>query len=309
MILITETNVPHADNLSYFGDGANEAQMVYNFALPPLVMHTLHTGNAEILSRWASTIKLPSRRTTFFNFLASHDGVGLNPANGILSPEQIAALVGRTQAHGGFVSYKNNPDGSSSPYELNINYFDALSNPSGSEPLDLQVDRFMASQAIMLSIVGVPGIYFQSLFGSRGWPEGVQQTGHNRTINRQKFTRVELETQLAASGSIRQRVFTRYTYLLRIRATQPAFDPFGEMTVLDSVPQVFALLRTAASGKSVLCIQNVTAQLQRIPLQLLTEFEQNSHRLFDLVSGELVDLNNPVSLLPYQTCWLTQEAE
>jgi glucosylglycerate phosphorylase len=200
VMLITETNVPHQENLSYFGDGANEAQMVYNFALPPLVLHTFHTGSALALSQWASSLALPSNsggppsksgglpssQVTFFNFLASHDGVGLNPVRGILNEAELNNLVGLTLEHGGFVSYKNNPDGTTSPYELNINYFDALSDPAGGEPLALQAERFLASQAIMLSIVGVPGIYFHSLFGSRGWREGAIQSGQNRTINRQK---------------------------------------------------------------------------------------------------------------------------
>jgi glycosidase len=136
--LITETNVPHADNISYFGDGTNEAQLIYNFALPPLTLHTFHTGDAQVLSNWAKTLTLPSDKTTFFNFLASHDGIGLNPARGILSNEEIKTLVNKTLEHGGLISYKHNADGSQSPYEMNINYFDALSNPNGNEPLDLQ---------------------------------------------------------------------------------------------------------------------------------------------------------------------------
>ncbi len=195
-LIISETNVPHADNLSYFGDGANEAQLVYNFALPPLVLHTLHTGNARALTRWASSLALPSTTVAFFNFLASHDGIGLNPARGILTEPEIAALVEKTLAHGGLVSYKSNPDGSHSPYELNINYFDALSNPFSGEQNQVRVDRFMAAHSIMLCLAGVPGIYFHSLFGSRGWPQGVQLTGRNRTINRQKLERLALEREL-----------------------------------------------------------------------------------------------------------------
>ncbi len=305
VLLITETNVPHADNLSYFGDGANEAQMVYNFALPPLVMHTLHTANASVLSRWAATLALPSRRTTFFNFLASHDGVGLNPARGILSQAQIDALVERVQAHGGLVSYKNNPDGSTSPYELNINYFDALNNPSTNEPHGVQVDRFMASQAIMLAVLGVPGIYFHSLFGSRGWPAGVQQSGHNRTINRQKLTSDELEIDLAAPTSIRQRVFTRYTHLLRTRAAQPAFDPYGEMAVMDAGEQVFALLRAGSLGNPVICLQNVSGQAQDIDPKIISYLEDGQMRVVDLITDQPVD-PGPLSLAPYQTMWLTR---
>ena len=167
--LITETNVPHSDNISYFGDGTNEAQLVYNFALPPLVLHTFRVGDARALSNWAKELMLPSNSVTFFNFLASHDGIGLNPVRGILPDQDIEALVEKTLDHGGLISYKHNSDGSQSPYEMNISYFDALSNPHGDEPLELQANRFMAAQSIMLSIVGVPGIYFHSLFGSRSW--------------------------------------------------------------------------------------------------------------------------------------------
>ncbi len=172
--LITETNVPHIENLSYFGDGTNEAHLVYNFALPPLILYTFQTGDAGPLAAWASGLRLPSRQVTFFNFLASHDGIGVSPLRGILPESAIEELARRTLAQGGLVSYRSNPDGSHSPYELNINYFDALANPGSNEPLDLQLDRFCAAHAIQLALPGVPGIYFHSLFGSRSWPEGVR---------------------------------------------------------------------------------------------------------------------------------------
>ena len=139
--LITETNVPHADNLSYFGDGTNEAQLVYNFALPPLVLHALLRGDASHLTRWAATLKAPSGRTTFFNFLASHDGIGLNPARGILPPAEIDFLVERCQAHGGFINFKHNAEGSKSPYEMNIVYFDAVNDPAADELLETRVNQ------------------------------------------------------------------------------------------------------------------------------------------------------------------------
>jgi sucrose phosphorylase len=261
--LITETNVPHSDNISYFGDGTNEAQLVYNFALPPLVLHTLRTGNATALSNWASTLTLPSGKTTFFNFLASHDGIGLNPVHGILPQEDINGLVQQTLDHGGLISYKNNPDGSKSPYEMNINYFDALSDPRGDEPEKIQIDRFIASQAIMLTLRGLPGIYFQSLFGSRGWKEGVQLTGRNRTINRQKFDYDMLENELADLSYLRSQVFSRFSERLQRRASSPAFNPYGSQEVLDYGKYIFAIKRISPDGRhNVICLQNVTNQPQ-----------------------------------------------
>jgi sucrose phosphorylase len=265
--LITETNVPHAENISYFGDGKDEAQLVYNFALPPMVLHTFRTGDASVLSEWAAGLETPSDRTAFFNFLASHDGIGLNPVRGILSPAEIDALVEQTLAHGGLISNKQNPDGSQSPYELNINYFDALSQPASDEPLEVQVDRFMASQAIMLSLRGVPGIYFHSLFGSRSWRAGVRVTQRNRTINRQKLERIEFESEISDSNSIRSQVFQRYRRLLFQRSASAAFHPFGKQEVLEAGCGAFAVLRTSPDGtRRTLCLQNVTSQAQAVSL-------------------------------------------
>ncbi len=217
VLLVTETNVPHEENLSYFGNGYNEAQMVYNFALPPLVLYTLWTGDARYLREWTSDLILPSNQVTFFNFLASHDGIGINPVRGILPKEGIELLINKTLEHGGLISQKTNSDGSKSPYELNINYFDALTNPGDHDALAIQVDRFLAAQAIMLALVGVPGIYFHSLFGSRGWPEGVQLTGRYRTVNRQKYDLASLEGEMTDLASRRYQVYQKFRKLL-IRA-------------------------------------------------------------------------------------------
>ncbi len=294
--LITETNVPHMDNISYFGDGNNEAQLVYNFALPPLTLHTFRTGDTHVLSDWARTLTLPSDHVTFFNFLASHDGIGLNPARGILSAADIDALVEKTLEHGGLVSYKHNSDGSQSPYEMNINYFDALSNHHGDESLDLQVNRFIAAQAIMLSLVGVPGIYFHSLFGSRGWVDGVKQTGRNRTINREKCDLNSLQRELADSQSLRARVFGRFYQLLSARSNSPAFNPHGTQKILDLHPSIFALERFSPDKKSrVLCLHNVSQQ----KITFSTPYESGT----DLFTGQSLQASK-ISLDAYQILWI-----
>mgnify|MGYP000897731694 CR=1 FL=1 len=155
--LITETNVPHKDNISYFGNGSNEAHLVYQFPLPPLTLHTLQTGNSEKIVEWMDSLEPRTESTTFFNFLASHDGIGVRPVEGILNKRQVEHLLNVVTNNGGRVSYKDNGDGTQSPYELNINYFDAISDLKASDATNL--DRFMAAQSILLSLAGVPGIY------------------------------------------------------------------------------------------------------------------------------------------------------
>lgn len=303
--LITETNVPHKDNISYFGDGTNEAQMVYNFSLPPLVLHAFQTGSAETLSRWAESLELPSNEVTFFNFLASHDGIGLNPLRGILSEAEIETVVSRAQSHGGLVSYKSDADGTPRPYELNINYFDALNNPNVDEPLDVQVRRFITAHAILLAIQGLPAIYFHSLVGSRGWPEGVVASGQNRTINRRKYRRDELDELLSQPSTRPARVFQQLGQLLKTRRVHPAFDPRAPQQVLHYAPEVFALLRSSSDGAGrVLCLHNVSGQTVEI----------SDLRLFrgpvqDLIGDHILNNNTSASLLPHQTLWLAEVKE
>jgi glycosidase len=311
VILITETNVPHEENVSYFGQpspegGTDEAQLVYQFPLPPLVMHSLLTGNARALSAWAAGLTSPPQ-ATFFNFTASHDGIGVMPARGLLSGGEIQALVDATLAHGGRVSYKTNPDGSRSVYELNISYFDALSDPASSEPLEVKVDRFVVSQAIMLALAGVPGIYVHSLVGSRSWNEGVARTGQSRTINREKLSRADLERDLADPATLRSRVFAAYRRLLHARASDAAFHPQGSQRVLLLDPAIFSLIRTSPDERSqVFCVHNVSDQPRLLSLQP-DAFGLPAGMWHDLLTGETYPTQEQgfdLTLSPYQIRWL-----
>ena len=305
VMLITETNVPHADNISYFGDGTNEAQMVYNFSLPPLVLHAFQTGSAETFSRWAEGLELPSNKVTFFNFLASHDGIGLNPLRGILPEKEIAEVVSRVKTYGGLVSYKTDVDGSQIPYELNINYFDALNDPNSDEPLDLQVDRFVTAHAILLAMKGMPAIYFHSLIGSRSWREGVQITGHNRTINRKKFQWEELASTISDPKTRQARVFFRLGHLLKIRRRHTAFDPHGVQKVILVAPEVFCLLRSSPVGiDHVLCLHNISDHpVSLVNFELPREVMPNPR---NLINGKFIDKES-FMIEPYQTLWLAPE--
>jgi sucrose phosphorylase len=308
-LIISETNVPHAENISYFGDGGDEAQLVYQFPLAPLTLHAFHTQDARYLTQWAAGLQPPSESTTFFNFLASHDGIGVRPAEGILPPADVQKLVDLATAHGGNVSYKDNPDGTRSPYELNINYFDALSDPAAAEPLEAQVSRFMAAQAILLSLQGVPGIYVHSMFGSRNWREGVAETGRFRTINRQKWGRAAFEAELDEQGGLRQRVFGRYRALLKARTAEPAFHPGGAQRVLALHPALFAFVRSAPDGSShALCIHNVSAEAVQLDADLAATPIAPGASLSDIAGGGAYAVGDDgrlrIAVPPHGALWL-----
>jgi sucrose phosphorylase len=305
VMLITETNVPHQDNLSYFGNGTNEAQLVYNFALPPLVLHSLQTGSAVALTRWAQSLALPSERAAFFNFLASHDGIGLNPVRGILADAEIDAMAQRTLANGGYLSYKSMPDGSRLPYEMNINYLDALSNPTENEPLELAARKFLTAHAILLSLQGVPGIYFHSLFGSRGDRAGAEASGIPRRINRQKLDAVRLQSELGIVGTLRSQVLAGQRFLLRLRRQHPAFAPAEPQRVLALDNRVFALVRQSCDGgDTVLCLHNVSPTPVTVSLKGVLPGSQWQPLW---TSGSVLSTDSLLVLAPYHSSWLVAE--
>ena len=229
VLFITETNVPHKDNISYFGNGHNEAHLVYNFTLPPLLAFSVVTSNVEKLGKWLSGLKLPSSgEACYFNFTASHDGVGLQPVKDILTPEEREVLVYQAKANGGFISYKNNPDGSRSPYELNCTYLDLLSQPG--DPVSLKARKFILTQAFMLTLPGLPGIYIHSLLGTENDQEGVAKSGIYRRINRAKLEYNALLSALKEEGTLRHRVFANYKKILAARKNSSWFDPFLPFT-------------------------------------------------------------------------------
>lgn len=295
-VIITETNVPHQDNISYLGNGHDEAQMVYQFSLPPLVLHAIHTGSARALRQWASTLDLSSNDTTFFNFLASHDGIGLNPARGILSEVEIVALVRDLALEGALVSYKNNPDGTTSPYEINVTYLDALNREDDDDATRLK--RFLLAHAILLVFPGVPAIYIQSILGGRNHYDGVRAAGHNRAINRQKYDLEQIEADLAGGNWLRQQVYTRLGQLIQLRRRQPAFHPDNPMTLYESENAVLVLRRhQPENGDGLLCVFNLSGRSVETQLPM-------AHTLQDVVSGEKIDGTQPVKLDAWQFMWL-----
>ena len=301
-ILLTETNVPHEENVSYFGN-SDEAHLVYQFSLPPLLLHGLLEGNASHLTAWASDLKPPPKGCAFLNFTASHDGIGVRPLEGILSPDEVLQLAAKVKERGGHVSMRSTEGGGEKPYELNVTYFDALSEPGDA---DLSEARFRCSQAVALSMQGIPAVYFHSLCATPNHLEGVKETGRARSINRRKWADGELRILLDDPDSLHARVFDWYTRLLRRRADCPVFHPDAPQTILDLGSELFALERISLDGsQTALCLFNFTGEPVPVADQgrLAELFPDGATR--DLVGGSDLDLPaDGLVLRPLQALWL-----
>ncbi|QCE23570.1 sugar phosphorylase [Enterobacter bugandensis] len=294
-VIITETNVPHKDNISYFGDGENEAQMVYQFSLPPLVLHAVHRQDVNALCQWAGSLALPSTKTTWFNFLASHDGIGLNPLRGILPESEILALVEKLQQEGALVNWKNNPDGTRSPYEINVTYLDALSAQNSSD--DERIARFILAHAVLLSFPGVPAVYIQSILGSRNDYEGVERLGYNRAINRKKYTAGQVDLELNNKNSIRHKIYSRLSEFIAIRRGESAFHPDAQAFFESLDEQILKIVRVAENGERITALFNFSNNVHTVYGDTLTGME--------LLSGQAVS-GKELTLNPWQVMWIKE---
>ena len=305
VLLLTETNVPQDENFSYFGNG-DEAHMVYQFSLPPLLLHALQTGATRHLTQWASSLPDVPAGCTFLNFTASHDGVGVRPLEGILPDDEFDALVQRVRERGGCVSTRQKPDGSEAAYELNITYLDALSDPRDGN-VDADVARFLCSQTVALALKGIPAVYFHSLVGTRNDVEAVKRTGRARAINRNKWIAEALEGLLDDESSLNARVFNEYVRLLRLRAEHPAFHPDGPQRTLDLGEQIFAIERTAPdASETIAAVSNFSRK--RVEVQLDSGFTSltNAGKCKDLIRDKTYNgFQRAIRLPPFQTVWLT----
>ena len=302
VLILTETNVPHRENISYFGKG-DEAHAVYQFSLPPLLLHGLLRGTAEHVSDWAKNLAPPPKGCHFLNFTASHDGIGVRPLEGILPTNEILDLAEEIKSAGGRVSMRKMEDDSEFPYELNATFYGALSNKENPK---LGEKRFLCSQAIALAMKGIPAVYFHSLCGTPNYDKGVKETGQNRRINRRKWDREELDDLLKNQEKNSGGIFEWYTRVLRKRASCPAFHPDATQVILDFGKQVFALERKSVDGnQKILCLFNFSGEEVEIKKKevVLTYFPNEKAR--DLIKGgELILEKGKLVMRPYQALWL-----
>jgi sucrose phosphorylase len=278
MLLLTETNVPHRENLSYFGEtgpgapAGDEAHLVYNFALPPLTLYAALSGDAGPLKKWAAALPALPPGQCFLNFLASHDGVGLTPARGLVDEAAFAGALAEAQNRGARVSMKSTPRGPA-PYELNCSWADVTA-PESLGPPEIQARAFLNTYGPALALPGLPAVYFHSWTGSRSWKEGPELLGYNRAINREKPPPERVERELADPSSFRGRVLRGFGRLFEFRRSEEAFSPQSPCRVLDSPDSIFALFRGPdARGRGVVCVHNFGPGKGKVDLSRLTRFE------------------------------------
>lgn len=307
-VMITETNIPNRENLSYFGN-ANEAHCVYNFSLPPLLVNSLVTGNCTYLKQWMMSMPPARNGTAYFNFIASHDGIGLRPAEGLLSDAEINTLVNTMQSFGGHISWRSLDNGDSKPYEINIALYDALQGTvNGPDNLGLQ--RFICAHAIMLALEGIPAIYIHSFLGTHNDQQRVDNSGHNRAINRHQWDYQLLEEQLTDTESSHYQTYDRLKNLLKIRRRQSAFHPNATQFTLHLGDQLFGFWRQSLDRQqSIFCISNISDQPQVLSLSDINLID-NEHWQ-DLITGlpcsvQAQDNHSAaIQMQPYQTLWIT----
>ena len=303
-LIVCENNVPSNENLTYFGN-ANEAHVIYNFSLPPLLIYTLLTGRCSHLKNWMMSMPPAQSGTTYLNFIASHDGIGLRPLDGLISDDEVDKLVEKTKQSGGRVTYRKSREGSDKPYELNITLFDLLKSTFDSHEDNYSVERFLCAHSIMFALEGIPAVYIQSIFGSHNDLERLEHTQRNRSINRHIWDEFELEKELSDRQSPHARIFAELKRLLSIRKKQSAFHPNATQYTLHISDDIFAFWRQSINrDQSIFCISNVTATEKLINLRDINLINTNEWK--DLIGGRLYfNIQEQLSLSPYQVLWIS----
>ncbi|MCF8232394.1 MAG: sugar phosphorylase [Bacteroidales bacterium] len=293
LVLITETNVPNKENLSYFGNG-DEAHMIYQFNLPPLLLYSFFAEDSYYFGNWAATLPKPPEKSTYLNFTASHDGIGVRPLEGHIPEDKKKELFENIRKNGGVISTKANTDGTESPYELNTTYLDALRETRFS-PDKYQIERFISSQAVMVAFKGVPAFYIHSLLGTDNDYEGYRQTRIARKLNRKQWNYDEITKRLGQESKNRA-ILDRLLHLINVRKQQEAFHPDASQQWLD-LGSNFIAFRRISENQEIVSVTNVTGHMQGIRIEAMQAVRE--------LIGDEKEPNGYAELLlpPFATRW------
>ena len=299
-ILVTETNLPEKENLSYFGK-KDEANWIYNFSLSPLLIHAFLFENSFYLCKWSKQLPSTKLGNNYLNFIASHDGIGMRPAEGILNKKSIRDLLTRLKKNGSKFSYRKIKGKSKKVYEANITVFNALKKSNIDKEGKFYFERYISAHAIMISFEGVPAVYFNSLFGTSNDEAKYIITGNNRDVNRYRWNEKHILNQLKNSKSKQSIFYKSLTNLLSIRTKQKAFHPNASRTTLNMGSKIFCFQRKSIDKKqSIICLTNLSSKAQYLTLNKKLRSWKN------LINQKLYILpNKRLKLEPFQTVWLS----
>ena len=240
----------------------------------------------------------------YFNFIASHDGIGLRPAEGLLSENELDNLVQTVQGFGGKISWRTTDNGEQKAYEMNIALYDALQGTvEGKDQWNFE--RFICAHAVMFALEGIPGIYIHSMLGTQNDYQKLANTHHNRSINRRRWHVDALEEALADKDLHHTKVLSTLKSLLDIRIKQSAFHPNATQFTLHLGLQLFGFWRQSKDRKqSIFCVSNISDQSVVLPLSELNLIITESW--VELISNkEITEITQKMTLAPYQTVWIS----
>nr|WP_245211225.1 sugar phosphorylase [Prochlorococcus marinus] len=303
-VLITETNVPQKENLSYLIPD-DEAHMAYNFPLPPLLLEAIITSRADILNSWIFDWPILPDDTTLFNFTASHDGVGLRALEGLMNEQRIKDLLINCEKRGGLVSHRRLSNGDDKPYELNISWWSAMED-SSRDAKRFQYERFILSQLLVMALKGVPAFYLPALLASENDIKSFSMTGQRRDLNREKF---KSENLLAVLNNPESNANKNLKYLcnaMDVRSNLKQFHPCSQMKCLSKGRSDIVVIKRGKGPESVFAIHNMTEnkinyQLNDNDLPKIIDNDFNTH---DFLTSTKYNCKN-ISLDPFQVIWLS----
>ena len=305
--LIAEVNMGIKENIKYLGDGENEAQIIYNFPLPCLVLCAFYNKNSQKILKWCKALKLPSEKTTFLNLLDCHDGISVVGAKDVLSKKEINKITSNILKNGGKIGYKKGCLGTQEPYEFNITWWNAINGIDQKETKEIKIKRYIAARAISFSLKGIPAVYFLGLFGTENCISCFKKTGKNRDINRKKFTEKKINFFIKNKESKEYKIFSKTKELLELRKEEKAFHPAATQKIIFLNKSIFSIIRTSLNKKeNILVLINITKENKKIKISSKKLAIKSKKIFFDLISKEIFAIDNLLSIkmAPFQVRWL-----
>ena len=298
-IIITETNLPEKENLSYFGNN-DEANWIYNFSLAPILVYSLLFEDSNKITKWSKNFPIAKLNNNYLNFIASHDGIGMRPIEGILSTNTQKKFLSRLKKNGGEFSYRKVQGVKKKVYEANITLFNAFKCSDFDKSGIFGFERYMAAHTIMISFDGIPAIYFNSMFGNSNDNSKYIISGNKRDLNRYRWNKDKIEDHLKDQNSKQNKYYKNMSNILAIRSKQKAFHPNAIRKTLKLGANFFGIKRVSTDNKqSIYCITNMTSKLQLLKVNKNIFYKRN------LFNSKLTKKSGKIQFEPFQTVWLT----